>query len=85
MIDRDNWKLIKAYKEYWENVEQISSGSLRVEATFLRYILEWADSVPFRKDQSIRPTLPEYFALYASGWLRRAIIPELHKKGFING
>jgi site-specific recombinase XerC len=60
MINRSNWKLTKAYLEYRERVDQLSGGSLRVEATYIRHLLEWADSTTFQKVYSKRPTLPEY-------------------------
>jgi integrase len=60
MINRENWKLIKAYLEYRKSVDQISNGSLRVEATYLRHILEWAEDTPFQISDRKRPTLPEY-------------------------
>jgi site-specific recombinase XerD len=60
MLNRENWKLIKAYLEYRKSVDQISESSLEVEATYLRYILEWAREISFQDAEKIRPTLPEY-------------------------
>ena len=60
MINRNNWKLTKVYLEYRESVDQLSSGSLDVEATYIRHILEWADNTTFQKVYAKRPTLPEY-------------------------
>ena len=39
---------------------QISQGSLKVESTYIRYLLEWADEVHFSKATKIIPTFPEY-------------------------
>jgi integrase len=46
--------------EYRISVDQIARGSANTETTYIRYILEWAGSVYFKKASSIRPTLPEY-------------------------
>lgn len=60
MINRGNWKLIKAYLAYRAEVAQISEGSLRMDECRLRHLLEWAGEKPFDKVLSIRPTLPDY-------------------------
>jgi integrase len=60
MIDRGNWKRTKEYLEYRLHVDQISEGSLKLEKTYLRYLLEWAQETPFRKAPRIRPTLQEF-------------------------
>lgn len=60
MINKKNWKLTKAYLEDRLHVDQISMGSWKLEQTYIRYLLEWADSVPFSKAPSITPTFPEY-------------------------
>lgn len=60
MINRSNWKLVKKYLEHREHVDQLSEGSMKIERTYLRYLLEWADDASFKKAASIRPTLPEY-------------------------
>ena len=60
MIDRGNWKRTKEFLEYRLHVDQISAGSLKVEKTNIRYLLEWAQETPFRKAPSLRPTLQEF-------------------------
>ncbi len=60
MINKKNWKLTKAYFNDRLHVDQISLGSLKIEQTSIRYLLEWADSVSFEKSPSITPTFPEY-------------------------
>jgi integrase len=60
MINRDNWKLTKKYLVYREEIDQISGDSCKVEAVYIRYILEWANSTSFQKAEKIRPSLPEY-------------------------
>lgn len=60
MINRANWKLYKAYLRYRVEVAQISENSLRMNETRLRHLLKWADSTPFVKVPSIRPTFPKY-------------------------
>lgn len=60
MINRGNWKLVKAYLKYRQEVGQLGEMSLRADETRLRHVLEWADERPFQKAMSIRPTLPDY-------------------------
>ena len=60
MVNRGNWKLIKAYLVYRAEVVQISGESLRMDETRLRHLLEWADETPFVNALSIRPTMPKY-------------------------
>jgi site-specific recombinase XerC len=60
MINRGNWKLTKAYLEYRAEVDQVSSSTIRLEETWLRHVLEWANDKPFEQAPRIRPTFPEY-------------------------
>ena len=59
MINRENWKLYNEYLEYRSSVDQISNGSLGIEETHMRYLLEWLQEAPFSKAKDKRPTLPE--------------------------
>lgn len=65
MINRDNWKSVRAYIKFRHDYHSLSDGSLRVEEDMLRRVLEWADARPFSDAPKILPTLPEY--------LRRAV------------
>jgi integrase len=60
MINRDNWNLSKKYLDYREEIDNITCDSRKVEAVYIRYILEWADDIPFQKIEKIRPSLQEY-------------------------
>ena len=60
MINRANWKLVKAYLAYRAEVSQITEESLRMDECRLRHLLEWADSKPFKNVLKMRPTLPDY-------------------------
>jgi integrase len=80
MINRENWKLIKAYLEYRKSVDQISVGSLRVEATYLRHILEWAQNTPFQISERKRPTLPEYMLTARQDDKEKPLSPVFIKK-----
>lgn len=60
MINRGNWKLIREYLKYRAEVDQISPKSIRLEETWLRHLLEWANNRTFEQAPKIRPTLPEY-------------------------
>ncbi len=60
MINRGNWQLTKAYLNYRAEVDQISAASIRLEVTWLRHLLEWAQERSFSEVTRIRPTFPEY-------------------------
>ena len=60
MINRGNWLHTKDYLEYRRKVDQITNGSYRLEKTYIRYLLEWAQETPFSKAPAVRPTYPEY-------------------------
>lgn len=60
MINRGNWKLVKAYLKYRVEMGQLSEKTLEADDSRLRHILEWADERPFLKVMSIRPSLPDY-------------------------
>lgn len=60
MINRDNWKSVRAYLKYRRNYHSLSEGSLRCEEDMLRRVLEWADARPFGDAPKILPTLPDY-------------------------
>ena len=60
MINRENWKVVRLYLKYRGEVDLLSSSSLRLEETWLRHLLEWADSVSFVQVSKIRPSYPQY-------------------------
>ncbi len=60
VVNRNNWKLTKAYLEYRASIDQLSGGSLKAEKTYIRHLLTWADSTSFQKIYSKRPSFPEY-------------------------
>lgn len=60
MINRSNWKYVQAYLDYRREVDQISKSSQRLEETWLRHLLEWADNQSFDHAPKIRPTFSEY-------------------------
>lgn len=60
MINRGNWKLVKAYLKYRQEVGQLSERTLEADDSRLRHVLEWADERPFLDAMTIRPTLPDY-------------------------
>jgi len=80
MINRKNWKLMKSYLEYRKSVDQLSEGSLRIESTYLRYILEWAGEVPFKDAPGIRPTLPEHLLSVRVGEGSKPLTRDYSKK-----
>lgn len=60
MINRANWKLIRSFLKYRLEVDQLSRSSLRLEESWLRHLLEWADIKSFEVAPKIRPSFPEY-------------------------
>lgn len=60
MINRGNWQLIRAYLKYRAEVDQVSPKTLRLEETWLRHVLEWADYRSFDSVTKIKPMFPEY-------------------------
>ncbi len=59
MIDRGNWKLTKSYMEYRRG-RGLVEGSLKLEKSYIRYLLEWAKDIPFVKSLSIKPVFLEF-------------------------
>lgn len=60
MIYRKNWLQIKKYLRYRKEVHQLSDASVELEKRWLRYVLEWADDIPFERVLDIRPAFPQY-------------------------
>ena len=60
MINRSNWKCVKGYLAQREEIDQVSVGTLKLDASLLRHLLEWADDQSFREAPMIRPGLTEY-------------------------
>jgi integrase len=60
MINRNNWKSVKDYLDYRNKVDQVSTGTLELDASLLRHLLEWADETSFREAPTIQPRLTEY-------------------------
>jgi integrase len=80
MINRNNWKLTKEYLEYKENIDQLSNSSIKVEATYIRNILIWADNISFLKIYSKRPSFSEYLQKARNDGMKDHISPEYTKK-----
>ncbi|MBI5945364.1 MAG: site-specific integrase [Chloroflexi bacterium] len=59
MINRENWKAVNQYLKYRREVDLLSSSSVRLEKTWLRHLLEWADSVGFAQVSRVRPSFPQ--------------------------
>jgi integrase len=60
MINKKNWKLVKAFLEYRLHTDQISMGSYRAEEIYVKYLLLWADDTSFVNAPAITPTFPEF-------------------------
>lgn len=60
MINRENWKHVRLYLLYRHEVDLISKTSQRLEESWLRHLLQWADDVSFAGVTKIRPSFPKY-------------------------
>lgn len=80
MIDRGNWKLLKKYLKYREEIDQISPRSIRLEETWLRHVIEWAGNIPFRNAPKIRPAFPVYMLTARVDEKEGRLSPEYIKK-----
>lgn len=60
MINRENWKAARSYLAYRLEMDQLSDGSARLEESWLRHILEWAQERPFIDAPKLRPAFPNY-------------------------
>ena len=85
MINKENWKLVKEYLDDREHVDQIAIGSLKIEKTYTRYLLEWAEENPFLKAPSILANLTRIYAYCPAGWERRATVGNTYQKSFGDG
>ena len=60
MINRENLKLSRQFLRERALYNRLSKESVRLEETWIRYLLEWADEIPFEKVHKIKPLFPEY-------------------------
>ncbi|HSF83591.1 MAG TPA: site-specific integrase [Anaerolineales bacterium] len=60
MVNRENYKLIKAHLKYLEEVEQLSTSSLQRNWFWLRHLLLWAGETLLNRAAVIRPAFPGY-------------------------
>ncbi len=78
MINRENWKAVRSYLQYRREVDLVSKSSQRLEESWLRHLLEWADSAAFVHVEKIRPSYPhhlrgfDFSPVYYSHLLRSA-------------
>jgi site-specific recombinase XerD len=60
MINRENWKIVKRYLEYTNQVQQRDKATVDRTWVALRKLLEWADSTRLANIRDIRPVFPRY-------------------------
>ena len=60
MIQRENWLAVKKYLVYRLEVDQVSEKTVRLEKTWLRHLLLWADDNHFSQVPKIRPSFPQH-------------------------
>jgi integrase len=62
MVNRDNWKLVKKYLAYQQDVLQRDPQTVDRCWCSLRHLLEWANSARIANVRNIRPVFPAYLA-----------------------
>lgn len=67
MINRENWKLIKAYKIFRMEIDRLAPGSMAMERTCLAHLLVWLDDSPVWLAPKIKPSFPEYIKDHGHG------------------
>lgn len=60
MINRQNWKDVRGFLQFQEEVKRLSPKSITRNRGALRRLLEWADDRLLPGAQDIRPTFPAY-------------------------
>jgi integrase len=60
MINRDNWKLLKAYLKHRLEIDRLVPGSMGMERTCLNHLLEWLDDKPVWVAPKITPNFLDY-------------------------
>jgi len=80
MVNRRNYRWVREYLEYLDEVKQLNSRSIGRYWSYLRHLLFWADDVLFSRIVNVRPTFPSYLKnvrAYGDGDL---LAPESLKK-----
>ena len=62
MVNRTNYHLVKEYLRYLNDVQQLDSKSIGRYWFYLKYLLLWADELPFAALSNHRPTFPTFLA-----------------------
>ena len=60
MIPRENWFAVDKYLAYRLEVDQVSEKTVRLEKTWLRHLLLWAEDNHFSQVPNIRPSFPQH-------------------------
>ena len=77
---RANWKLVRAYLKYREEVHLVSQKTVRNEETWLLHLLYWAWGNHFRNTPKIRPSFPKYMLTARSDGKKGQLSPAYIKK-----
>ena len=66
MVNRENWKSVKSYLNYRIEVDLLSQQSIRLEESWLRHLLEWAQESSLKNQQveQERQRLIIYFTIF---------------------
>jgi len=62
MVNRTNYKKVKAFLEYLKEVAQLKPNSVSRYGSFLKHLLVWADEYALAEAHKIRPSFPSYLA-----------------------
>lgn len=55
MVNRGNWKAVKSYLRHRKDIGLLAPESIRLEETWLRYLLEWSEETSFNNSEKLRP------------------------------
>lgn len=60
MINRENYRLVRAHLQYRKQVMQNDEGTISTYWQSLKHLLQWSDSRSFHDVQKVFPSFPEY-------------------------
>lgn len=80
MVSKKNVLLMKKYLDYRLRVDQITEGSVKAEASHMRFVVEWAGETSFKSAENIRPTFPEYLLANSRNEHKKTLSPVYIKK-----
>ena len=80
MINRENYRFMRAYLDHLRDADQLSSASVSRYRFLLRHLLLWADEKPLADAHRVRPTYPTYLRNPPSGNTHGGLSPATLRK-----